>query len=1073
MRTALFCLLVLLAAPAPASERLALTLSGGVSLGNYEAGLTWTVVQYLRTSARDLELSAVTGASAGSLNALLAAALWCEDKSETGDGHPDTNLFHEAWTPVGIEELLPEAATAYRADDALLTAAPLEGALQRIRARLFEPGGRRFRPGCSVPLGLTVTRDVPEERVVSGLSARTQRFLVPLRFAVDAAGVAHVLRQPLPSDRDSASSQLLLAQPGGEVGPLQLSQAVLASGAFPVAFRAREICDCALQCPEAQTVRDGSCEGPDPARRIFGLSCERVSADGPRKLCRRNYIDGGIFDNAPIGLAVDLAGLSGPPVTPFQPTAYFMIDPDFRRFAPPQSMREATPGMGDPLRLARNLIGTARETELARAIRDERWQRSTQGTLAQAAALNAEATAVQEQMRRIAGGETDERPPVQRGLMESRRGGLGHFLLRCLGELRAALTVAEPGPVACAEPLRDGTAGSREPSLARLTPAEVAALAQAVAAGVKGHEAQRERAFAELGDPATPLDRRLRQLVRARDGSTIVQASFHFLVGEVPGLATAGLGAKEQIALRRDLLSVARVSTAVAAATSAMLRAFVAAVLLEEGKGAMSAEAASAHAALVAGLDPSLESPQLAASGAASDRVAALLALAPRLREMAARAAAISATADQLASASAGERQLILSRRFSPLGGGQLFNFSGFLDRGLRELDFYLGVYDAVIQLARNLCERQGPYAGELPAPRFRSDAPLELDLADEGTQRCVGGAMRGLAAALQLERSPRASLVVARLSRLELAAQLGGRAAADRLMQDAAWAWLREPVLPERDPIASGLLALTSHATPCSEDAVEPLCLAEPTFDEFLDSLRANAFPARGSLMREALGDRARFTSRMAGKLLDRSATVELREAARTGRAPWDLLMLGTGVGELWSRRSQALSGGPRLELDPSSIPLLPLPGGNRAFPWLAHLIPYRLSLDVARGGVGLSWLEPALRLSPSLSLDSIADVLEVDSAGRLSTSLGLLPTARLGDLALSAGARWSIGWNGDEVGAPGLLGRIALLQERFAVSGGVRSIAAGKRAAFITLSVSDLNGIAYWLTPWQQQRK
>ena len=1071
----LLALTLLAPASRAASEKLALTISGGVSLGNYEAGLTWTVVQYLRTSSRDLELAAVTGASAGSLNALLAAALWCEDAAEARDANPDSNLFHDAWTPVGIEDLLPEAASGYRADDALLTAAPLEAALERIRARLFEPGGRRFRPGCSVPLGFTVTRDQPEERVVSGLSARTQRFVVPLRFAVDAAGVARVVRHALPSDRDSAAAQLLLAEvaPPGGVGPLQSSQAVLASGAFPFAFRARELCDCALRCPAEQTVHDGRCEGPDAAHPLAGLSCARVTPAAPRKLCRRKYVDGGIFDNAPIGLTVDLTELSGARSAPFAPILYLMIDPDLRRFAPAPSMRDGSAGMVGPAQLIGNLVGTARETELARAIRDERWQRTTQGTLAEAAALNAEALAVQEQMRRIAGGEPEERTSMRRELLHSQRGQLGRFLLRCLGEMRIALRKPEPGEVACAEPLRDGTAGARETSAARLLPAEVATLAEAVASGITGNEAQRERAFAEMGDPATPLNRRLLELVRAHDVSTIVQATFLYLVGEVPGLSGAGLGDQALIALRRNLLSVARVSSAVSSATAAMLRAFVAAVLVEEGSGAMSAPAAAAHAALMAGLDPAMEGPQLLASADASDRVAALVALAPRLREMAARAAAITASVDQLASGEATERQLILSRRFPPLGGGQLFNFSGFLDRGLRELDFYLGVYDSVAQIARRLCQRQGPYAGERPAPAFRSDAPLELDLSTPETQRCLGGAMRTIFTALQLGRSPHASFAIARLARLELSVQVGSRAAADQLMEDPAWAWLREPPLPERDPIARGLVALTSHRAPCNEGDAERLCLADPTFDELLDTLRANGYTPGGAVMQKALDDRARFASRLVGQILDRSATVELYQAAREGRAPSDLFLLGTGLGELWSRRAQALSGSLRLEIDPSSIPLQPLPGGSFAFPWLAHLLPYRVSLDVARGGIGFSWLEPALRITPWLSVDSIADLLEVDSAGKLSSSLGPLPTLRLGDVALSAGARWSIAWSGAPVAAPGILGRLALLQERLAISGGIRSVSAGQRAAFITLSVSDLNGIAYWLTPWGKRPK
>src|SRR3989441_12833313 len=73
----------------PPADRLALTISGGASLGNYEAGLTWASVRYLRTPPRQIELAAVTGASAGAANAVMAAAMWCEDWTETHDDDPD------------------------------------------------------------------------------------------------------------------------------------------------------------------------------------------------------------------------------------------------------------------------------------------------------------------------------------------------------------------------------------------------------------------------------------------------------------------------------------------------------------------------------------------------------------------------------------------------------------------------------------------------------------------------------------------------------------------------------------------------------------------------------------------------------------------------------------------------------------------------------------------------------------------------------------------------------------------------------------------------------------------------
>src|SRR5437660_11772173 len=130
--------LALLAAPPPSGARgkLALTISGGVSLGSYEAGLTWAIVQYLRVSENASDLAAVTGASAGAANALMAAAMWCEDRGETGDADPDRNLFHDLWAPIGLEDVLPDDPSGFTSADALFAAAPLERALRQLRIHI-------------------------------------------------------------------------------------------------------------------------------------------------------------------------------------------------------------------------------------------------------------------------------------------------------------------------------------------------------------------------------------------------------------------------------------------------------------------------------------------------------------------------------------------------------------------------------------------------------------------------------------------------------------------------------------------------------------------------------------------------------------------------------------------------------------------------------------------------------------------------------------------------------------------------------------------------------------------------
>src|SRR5215470_20387326 len=162
---------LLASAPAAAEqERLvdgyALTLSGGVSLGSYEAGLNWTLVRVFRAEMSEMllrrqpRLVGVTGASAGSINALLVAALYCETTESAARATIDDNLLRSAWLHVGLDSLLPEDPRDYRPDDAVLASAALEPVVADVRKALFE-GGLAFQPGCQLPVGFTVTRVQP------------------------------------------------------------------------------------------------------------------------------------------------------------------------------------------------------------------------------------------------------------------------------------------------------------------------------------------------------------------------------------------------------------------------------------------------------------------------------------------------------------------------------------------------------------------------------------------------------------------------------------------------------------------------------------------------------------------------------------------------------------------------------------------------------------------------------------------------------------------------------------------------------------------------------------------------
>src|SRR5208283_3381274 len=231
-----------------------LTVSGGVSLGTYESGLAWTLVRLSKGKFTSSEggpqrvpnLLAVTGASAGSINSLLAGALWCSAEEELASLSVDHNLLKENWVNVGMDALLPQDTSVYVRDDGLLASAALMPIVNRIRDRLFTPGGMRFEAGCRLPVGFTVTRVTPEKLDVSGLSLPVQRAVFPLLFEVDDGGKVHLRRQGL-AGRSSVDSLLRLADSTDGVqtftAPDTLIQALLASAAFPLAFGPRPLCE--------------------------------------------------------------------------------------------------------------------------------------------------------------------------------------------------------------------------------------------------------------------------------------------------------------------------------------------------------------------------------------------------------------------------------------------------------------------------------------------------------------------------------------------------------------------------------------------------------------------------------------------------------------------------------------------------------------------------------------------------------------------------------------------------------------------------------------------------------------
>ena len=251
---------------------LSLVISGGVSLGAYEAGYNWAMIKMLNKVRKngklvEPDLRSVAGASAGSINALLSAMYWCQEDSipliedDKLLNDVDNNLFYETWVELGIEDLLIKGEDSEN-NSTLFTRKGLEEKAKKIIEHLNE---NIYRKNCEVPLGVSVTKVTPIIEEVSGIKIKNQHFSIPLTFK-EKNGKAIVTNRSMPPSTD-----FYISIPGIEKDKSKLIDVLFASAAFPGAFQQVKL---------------------------------KYTYKG--KTSSHYFIDGGAYDNIPLQLAIEL-----------------------------------------------------------------------------------------------------------------------------------------------------------------------------------------------------------------------------------------------------------------------------------------------------------------------------------------------------------------------------------------------------------------------------------------------------------------------------------------------------------------------------------------------------------------------------------------------------------------------------------------------------------------------------------------------------------------------------------------------------------------------------------------------
>lgn len=345
---------------------LMLTVSGGISLGSYQAGVNWAVLYLLKLAGEkragrpdslgSFHLTAATGASAGNINALFSAAEWA--RTDFTRRTPESSLFWQMWTEVGLGQLLPElegqVADSLRApdyDSGILTRHYFSTVLRDSLFNRLKTGP--FDACTDVAIGITMTRLDPvvvdlargnttgSEADAVGLHIRTQRAATVYRVRVgDAPGsplyIEHhdATRTPRAKARTDSTDRY---RERGPFIPFGESRRARGAAAGSVAghswqpdsvtcFQPGRFGQLALPAFDANT--SNTEQNYHLAFRLTLASSSFPVAFGPVDVMHttgrtsegwatgyqeRPFADGGVFDNNPLSLAYELYDYSQAP----------------------------------------------------------------------------------------------------------------------------------------------------------------------------------------------------------------------------------------------------------------------------------------------------------------------------------------------------------------------------------------------------------------------------------------------------------------------------------------------------------------------------------------------------------------------------------------------------------------------------------------------------------------------------------------------------------------------------------------------------------------------------------------
>lgn len=274
---------------------LSLTTSGGVSLGAYQAGYLYYLVEVAKLNPELFAPRVVTGSSAGTINSLISVISLGNELISS----PDESLFYRIWTDMSITELLDVA-------DAPPLALSSRKIFETLANQMESEWNKGLEESLDMVVGATATRVKSRKVGVSGdfsVPRQEEKFV----FRIKGRGKGKLPMVTNYVDRAHGTPQPLLpfVTPGKEGSQKSVTnfgvikQLMFASSAFPLAFPAQELAFCMTSAKGEESNHESS-----SSDEYLIHKC-----DTPEY--RELFVDGSMFDRNPLGLAyrIGKAGL--------------------------------------------------------------------------------------------------------------------------------------------------------------------------------------------------------------------------------------------------------------------------------------------------------------------------------------------------------------------------------------------------------------------------------------------------------------------------------------------------------------------------------------------------------------------------------------------------------------------------------------------------------------------------------------------------------------------------------------------------------------------------------------------